>query len=62
MTAFQECNQFLAGDALRSSSRYSALDETGVMGAVCRHEIPVRFLSLRHGERYVFYLCTYYKY
>ena len=28
------------------------MDETGVMGAACRHEYPLCFLSLRHGERY----------
>lgn len=37
---------------LRSKSRYSAYDETAVMGAACRHECPVPcFFSLRHGER-----------
>ena len=48
----QECNQFLAGDALRSKSRYHRLDETGVVGVVCRHEFPYKMLSLRHGERF----------
>ena len=47
----KECNQFLAGDALRSKSRYKALDETGVIGMVCRHEFPHKLLSMRHGER-----------
>jgi hypothetical protein len=53
MTNFQGCNNFLAGDALRSKTRFKALDETGVMGAVCRHEVPIRFFNLHHGERYV---------
>lgn len=48
----QECNQFLASDVLRSKSRYKALDETGVVGVVCRHEFPFKMLSMRHGERY----------
>ena len=47
----QECNQFLAGDALRSKLRYKALDETGVIGVVCRHEFPFKLYSMRHGER-----------
>ena len=49
----QECNQFLATHALRSKSRFKALDETGVIGLACRHEFPYRFYNLRHGERYV---------
>lgn len=51
----QECNDFLAGNALRSNKRYKALDETAVMGSICRHEIPLRFINLFHGERLV---CT----
>ncbi len=51
MFILQECNQFLAGDALRSKSRYRSLDETGVIGIVCRHEFPHKMLSMRHGER-----------
>ena len=47
----KECNDFLAGSALRSNSRYARLDETGIMGAACRHEYPLCFLNLRHGER-----------
>ncbi len=47
----QECNQFLASDVLRSKSRYKALDETGVVGVVCRHEFPFKIMSMRHGER-----------
>lgn len=48
---------FLAGDALRSKSRYKGLDETGVIGVVCRHEFPYRVLSMRHGERSVTLSC-----
>ncbi len=38
---------------LRSAKRYKALDETGVFGYCCRHEFPQKFISLKHGERYV---------
>ena len=47
------CSHFLAGDALRSSSRYHALDETAVFGCACRHEFPWLFVNLKHGERSV---------
>ena len=46
------CSDFLAGDALRSSQRYHALDETAVLGTACRHEFPHMFINLKHGERY----------
>ena len=42
-----------ATDALRSKSRYHALDETGVFGATCRHDIPLKMLSMKQGEKYV---------
>lgn len=51
--SFQCCSQFLAGDAIRSKTRYRALDETAVFGSCCRHGCPRRFLSLKHGERFV---------
>ena len=47
----QECSNFLAGHALRSTNRFVALQETGVMGVVCRHEFPLCFINLCHGER-----------
>ena len=49
--SFEECSEFLAGNLLRSKSRYKALDETGVIGISCRHEFPYRLFNLRHGER-----------
>lgn len=49
----QECSDFLAGDALRSSNRYKALDETALFGCACRHEFPLMFINLKHGERYI---------
>ncbi len=33
------------------TNRYKGLDETGLVGVVCRHEFPLKFLSIRHGER-----------
>ncbi|XP_064391176.1 uncharacterized protein LOC135338993 isoform X3 [Halichondria panicea] len=45
------CNDFLAGSALRSANRYCALDETAVFGSACRHEFPLMFINLKHGER-----------
>jgi hypothetical protein len=31
---------------------YEKKDETGLMGAVCRHDIPLRYLNMFEGERY----------
>ena len=50
--ALQGCHHFLAGDALRSKSRYAALDETAVFGSICKHEFPQRFINLKHGEQF----------
>lgn len=47
----KECNEFLAGNMLRSATRYKALDETAVFGYACRHEFPGKFINLKHGER-----------
>lgn len=46
------CADFLAGSAIRSKSRYSALSETAIFGRACRHEFPKRFINMKHGERY----------
>ena len=48
----QDCNNFLAGNMLRSNSRFRALDETALFGSACRHEFPAIFFNLKHGERY----------
>ena len=53
-----QCNDFLAGNVLRSANRYTALDETAVFGFCCRHEFPGMFVNLKHGERYGFF-CLY---
>ncbi|XP_066264562.1 uncharacterized protein [Branchiostoma lanceolatum] len=47
----EDCNNFKAGNSIRSQTKQSKLDVTGVFGSVCRHEIPRRFLNMRHGER-----------
>ena len=47
----QACNDFLAGDSVRSANRFKALDETAVFGCACRHEFPLLFNNLKHGER-----------
>ena len=47
-----KCSEFKAGSALRSEARYCKLDETALFGCACRHEFPLLFLDLKHGERY----------
>ena len=49
----QECNNFLAGNMLRSAIRFRALDETALFGSACCHEFPAVFLNLKHEERYI---------
>ncbi|KAI8493215.1 hypothetical protein Bbelb_292190 [Branchiostoma belcheri] len=49
--ADEDCNSFQAGSKIRSKIKQSKLDVTGVFGAACRHEIPVQFMNLSHGER-----------
>ncbi|CAG2230013.1 unnamed protein product [Mytilus edulis] len=48
---FQECNDFQAGNHLRSKNKNKKLAETAVFGSTCRHEFPKYFFSLKHGER-----------
>ncbi|XP_071853693.1 uncharacterized protein [Apostichopus japonicus] len=45
------CSNFQASDHLRTKNRSKKVDETGVFGAVCRHEMPIKFFSLKQGER-----------
>ena len=47
----QECNNFLAGDVIRSRAKNAKLDIRGVFGCICRHEFPALFLDMHHGER-----------
>ncbi|MEQ2176447.1 hypothetical protein GOODEAATRI_028080, partial [Goodea atripinnis] len=48
-----DCSNFKAGNLLRSQNQQKKLDVTGVFGASCRHEIPLMFLNMTHGERCV---------
>ena len=47
----QDCSNFLAGDMIRAKSRNAKLDIRGVFGSVCRHEYPLLFMDMKHGER-----------
>ena len=53
----KDCHEFLAENAMRSSTRFRALDETALYGVSCCHEFPTLFCNLKHGERY---MSTYY--
>ncbi|CAG2250603.1 unnamed protein product [Mytilus edulis] len=48
---YNECNEFQAGNQLRSKIKNKKLSETAVFGSICRHEFPQLFCSLKHGER-----------
>ena len=46
------CNHaFVAASMETKPKSMTNLDETGVMGSVCRHDIPLRYLNLFTGER-----------
>lgn len=48
----QGCSHyFAASDAAPKPSSMANLDETGLMGAVCRHGHPLRYLNMYAGER-----------
>ena len=49
----ETCNQFQAGSNLRSKNKSKKLDETALFGAGCKHEVPLKFFSLKRGEEYV---------
>ncbi len=51
-TMQSSCSDFKAGDILRCRSRFHGLDETGVLGVICRHDFPLKMVNLKHGERY----------
>ncbi|XP_068739812.1 uncharacterized protein [Montipora capricornis] len=46
----EQCNQFQAGSSLRSKNKSKKLDETALFGASCKHEVPLKFFSLKRGE------------
>ncbi|PIK40454.1 hypothetical protein BSL78_22703 [Apostichopus japonicus] len=50
-TALKDCNAFQAGNAIHTKSTSNLIDETGLFGAVCRHEMPLFFFNLRQGEQ-----------
>ena len=52
----QLCSNFQAGSALRTKGKAKKLDEKGVLGSSCRHDIPLLFCNLMHGERYFDYI------
>ncbi|XP_066272594.1 uncharacterized protein [Branchiostoma lanceolatum] len=47
----EDCSDFQAGSRIRSKNTQKKLDVTGVFGAACRHEMPLQFLNMKHGER-----------
>lgn len=47
----ESCNNFQAGSSLRSKIKTKKLDETAIFGAGCRHEVPIKFFSLKRGEQ-----------
>ncbi|CAB4004367.1 Hypothetical predicted protein [Paramuricea clavata] len=47
----ESCNNFQAGSSLRSKVKTKKLDETAIFGAGCRHEVPIKFFSLKRGEQ-----------
>ncbi|XP_065054216.1 uncharacterized protein LOC135683019 isoform X2 [Rhopilema esculentum] len=47
----QACSSFKAGDHVRSKVATTKLDCTGLFGASCKHEFPLKFLSMNTGER-----------
>ncbi|CAG2254522.1 unnamed protein product [Mytilus edulis] len=46
-----ECSNFQAGSVIRSKVKNKKLDVTGIFGSVCKHDIPIYFADLAHGER-----------
>ncbi|XP_078676405.1 uncharacterized protein LOC144913536 [Branchiostoma floridae x Branchiostoma belcheri] len=47
----EDCSNFQAGSRLRSKNKQTKLDVSGVFGAACRHEVPLLFVNMTHGER-----------
>ncbi|KAI8517557.1 hypothetical protein Bbelb_035740 [Branchiostoma belcheri] len=46
----EDCSNFQAGSRLRSKNKQTKLDVSGVFGAACRHEVPLLFVNMTHGE------------
>eukprot|EP00794_Sanderia_malayensis_P000768 gene768-60_t len=48
----KDCSKFNAGSAAAENlNRNRFFDIKAVFGSVCRHEFPLKFLNLKHGER-----------
>jgi len=54
MLYMQTCSNFQAGSKIRSKAKAAKLDTTAVFGSACRHEVPLLFMNMQHGERYVY--------
>eukprot|EP00794_Sanderia_malayensis_P005106 gene5106-5754_t len=55
-TASKDCNNFQAGavgdkDTIYSKGKSSCYDIKGLIGSICRHDFPQKFIDLKHGER-----------
>ncbi|PIK42692.1 hypothetical protein BSL78_20461 [Apostichopus japonicus] len=47
----QNCSSFQAGSLIHTDKTSGQIDETGLFGAVCRHEMPLFFFNLKQGEQ-----------
>jgi hypothetical protein len=45
---------FKAANEKNSKILSNALDISGVVGTTCKHGIPMKFLNIKTGERYLF--------
>eukprot|EP00794_Sanderia_malayensis_P000873 gene873-168_t len=55
-TASKDCNNFQAGavgdkDTIYSKGKSLCYDIKGLIGSICRHDFPQKFIDLKHGER-----------
>jgi hypothetical protein len=46
------CPHHFAATQQHSPKSFEPFDQTGLMGAICRHGIPLRYLNLYRGEKY----------
>ncbi|ELU01547.1 hypothetical protein CAPTEDRAFT_201807 [Capitella teleta] len=46
----KECSSFQAEQKIKAKNKSKNLDVTGVFGSICKHEIPMLFMDLHHGE------------
>ncbi len=44
---------FKAANEKNSKPLSNALDISGVIGTMCKHGIPMKFLNIKTGERYI---------